>query len=137
MNPDASIQHKPGFKADADGVAFVEEGERVPFVEFDFGAVEAEVDRRDREGVAAYHRDKLTELVRFTCYALLSGNPSAELAGRRAYFFALALRQPPFESQHELAEHLDLDKGTISKQFNFFLSQNPLLARECHRDDLE
>jgi len=118
-------------------MAFDDSGQRVPFVEFDFGAVEAKIDRLDREAVAAYHRDKLTEFVRFTCDALLSGNPSAKVAGRRAYFFALALKQPPFESQHELAEHLDLDKGTISKQFNFFLSQNPLLARECRRDDLE
>jgi hypothetical protein len=103
------------------------------FVDFDFDAVE--VKQADQEQDAAYYREKLNEFARFTCDVLLSGNPSAEVVRRRAYFYALAFKQPPFHSQKELAAHLGISKGAVSQQLNSFLSRNPLLAGNLRVDD--
>jgi hypothetical protein len=108
-------------------IGFDDDGQPVGVTEFNYDEVEA--DARDRDATLLYYREKLAEFVRFTCDALLSGNPSAEIAGRRAYFFALALKQPPFASQNELAAHLGLSKGAISQQLNAFVGQNPLLSQ--------
>ena len=105
-------------------IGFDDDGRPVHVTDFDFAALEAE--RRDHENDAHYYRDKLVEFVRFTCDALLAGNPSAEIAGRRAYFFALVLKQPPFSSQAELARHLGLTEGRISQQLKEFQRGNPL-----------
>lgn len=113
MHPDAKIY-------------FDDANHPVPAVEFDFDALEADATRRDYENTIRYQRDKLAEFVRFTCDALLAGNPSAEIAGRRAYYFALLLKQPPFSSQAELARHLDLTEGRISQQLKEFQRENPL-----------
>lgn len=109
-------------------IKFDDDGNPVPFVEFDFAALEADAARRDRADAVEYQRDKLTELIRFMCVALLEGNPSAEVAGRRAYFIALLLRQSPFGSQAELARHLGLSAAAICQQLNAFKAQNPLLS---------
>lgn len=94
----------------------------------DFQHAEEEAARADRDSAISYYRDKLQEIFPFFCDALLSGNPTAEQAGRRAYFLALVIRQPPFETQTELATHLGLSKGAISQQLNSFLRENPILA---------
>jgi hypothetical protein len=125
----SSIQHKPPHTGET-GFAFDDSGQRVPVVEFDFAALEDEAERNDRERVERYNREKLGDFVRFACDAILSGNPSAEVAGRRAYFFAFLLKQPPFVTQAELSKHLGLSKGAISQQLNSFLLENPLLARQ-------
>jgi hypothetical protein len=107
-------------------IGFDDDGHPVGVTEFNFDALEADAQRRDYEDAIRYQRDKLAEFVRFTCDALLAGNPSAEIAGRRAYFFALLLKQPPFASQSELARHLGLTEGRISQQLKAFKRENPL-----------
>lgn len=109
-----------------DKIGFDDDGRPVAVTEFDFAPLEADAQRRDYEEAIQYQRDKLAEFVRFTCDALLAGNPSAEVVGRRAYFFALLLKQSPFESQAELARHLGLSEGRISQQIKAFLRENPL-----------
>jgi hypothetical protein len=125
-------------------IGFDDDGKPVGVTEFDFAALDAKgelaeareriaeleaqlnVAKRDRVAGVAYYRDKLPEFVRFTCDALLAGNPSAETAGRRAYFFALLLKQSSFSSQAELARHLDLSEGRISQELKAFKRENPL-----------
>ena len=107
-------------------IGFDDDGRPVHVTDFDFAALEAE--RRDHKNDVHYYRDKLVEFVRFTCDALLAGNPSAEIAGRRAYFFALLLKQPPFSSQAELARHLGLSGAAVCQQLNAFKAETPLFA---------
>ena len=105
---------------------FDDDGKPVHVTDFDFAALEAE--RRDHVADVQYYRDKLSEFLRFTCDALLAGNPSAEIAGRRAYFFALLLKQPPFPTQAELARHLGLSGAAVCQQLNAFKAENPLFS---------
>jgi len=116
----------------------------VPAVGFDFDAVDLkaeleaareriaelearlDVERRDHKADTGHYRDKLAEFARFTCGALIGGKPSAEIAGRRVYFFALLLKQSPFSSQAELARHLGLTPGAVCQQLNAFKANNPL-----------
>jgi hypothetical protein len=111
-----------------DKIGFDDDGKPVGVTDFDFAEVEAE--RRDNAAAIENYRDKLTEFVRFTCDALLSGNPTAEQAGRRAFFFAqLGLENPPFKSQAKLAKHLGITGAAVSQQLNAFRAAFPLISR--------
>jgi hypothetical protein len=127
LNDGPNIQHKAS-RLSPPGFAY-EDGRVVGIQVPDIAALEAEAERRDLEAVAAHYRDKLAEFARFTCDVLLSGNPSAEVIRRRAYFYALAMKQPPFSTQTELAAHLGVSRQAISKQVDTFLKENPLMAR--------
>jgi hypothetical protein len=127
LSPDATIQHKPAIHGES-GFAFENEA-RVGVTEFNFADLDKEADARDRDATLFYYREKLSDFVRFTCAALLSGNPTAAIAGRRAFYFAFALKQPPFETQAQLAKHLGVTPGRVSQELNAFLGQNPLLSQ--------
>ena len=98
----------------------------MPSVDFDFDAVE--VKQADQERDAEYYRDKLKQLLRFTCDAVLSGSPSAKAAGHNSYILAFVLKQSPFETQAQLAAHLKISGAAVCKKVKAFKEKNPLLA---------
>jgi hypothetical protein len=105
-----------------------ENGQRVPVVQPDFAELDHASEIEQLRNASDYQREKLGEVLRFIFAVLLDDLPSAAQVGRRAYLLAWILNQTPFETQSELADHLQISHGRLSQELNKILSENPMLT---------
>jgi hypothetical protein len=87
-------------------IGFGEHGERVPVADFDFAAVDPEI--QNLRAALDYAKSKVPELLDLVFQILLSENLTAKQLRNRVFFFAFIVRRTRFASQVELARHLGI-----------------------------